>query len=242
MAYGVARHDVVLFGGTAKTGLTASSPEAPAHDTWTWNGKTWQQQHPQHAPAFVAAWPATMGFDPASRYMLLYGFSTNYVPQTWAWNGADWTQLNPSSSPEGGGFMFNDGRSLYVVAPSTTPVLGRYPNQTWRWDGSSWRLLTLKSDLPRPGALGGAYDEKRSDLVVFNGDTWIWDGATWTRQHPLQQPTSIGYMAYFRPLNEVVMWGDSGGNQSNDTWAWDGTNWKLIQAGTAHPTTSNGGK
>jgi hypothetical protein len=54
-------------------------------------------------------------------------------------------------------------------------------NETWTWDGTNWvRLITGLSPYPRQSA-GMAFDERRSETVMFGGlsnrrllsDTWV---------------------------------------------------------------------
>jgi hypothetical protein len=217
MAYDEAHHDVVLFAG------------AGVEATWTWNGSTWRQMHPLHAPAIAYAWQGpTMQFDPITRTVLLYGFTSTYQAQTWSWNGADWTQLTPATSPADIATMVYDGHELLLLANSHGQVGGRYLTQTWAWDGSRWNLLSPAVNLPLLGFASGAYDPTRAKLVLLTSDTWAWDGSNWSRQHPSLQPPVAGYMVYMPSLREVVSWADLSSSAYSDLYAWDGVNWNLI--------------
>ena len=239
--YDAAHRVSVLFGGMGFGSGTHPVPIALA-DTWTWNGRTWSSQHPQHSPQLTFNWPASMGFDPVTRNVILYGFGTDYKPQTWSWNGSNWSELNPPDSPASSGTMFSDGRRLFVVAPPFQPVGGRYLNQTWRWEGGDWKLLSLRNDMPEPGVFAAAYDKKHGQLIAYDGDTWSFDGVGWTRLHPLTRPPGFGYTVYFGSRQQVVSWGDMFGSPNNDMWAWDGSNWTLVQKGTASPKPTPSGK
>src|ERR1700724_510836 len=61
MAFDTNTGTIVLFGG-----MGASSP---LHDTWTWDGSSWTQQHPAHNPPATVIGP--MAYDPASHDILL---------------------------------------------------------------------------------------------------------------------------------------------------------------------------
>jgi hypothetical protein len=242
MAYDSARHEVVLFGGMALVGAN-STAVASIGDTWTWNRSTWREKHPPHEPAIGFDWQSpAMGFDPISRTVLLYGFTTSYQAQTWSWNGSDWTLLRPSTTPTSAGTMASDRHELLLLAATPGQVGGRYFTQTWAWDGSNWNLLNPKVNLPLLGFVSAAYDPERAQLVLLTGDTWTWDGSTWSRQHPALQPPSVGYMVYMSSLHEVVSWGDVSSSQDNQMFAWDGTTWKLIEPGTAVPPSGSNGK
>jgi hypothetical protein len=84
-----------------------------------------------------------------------------------------------------------------------------------------------------------AYDEARSEVVLFGGntgapfhplrsDTWTWDGTNWTQQRPDFHPNERyeSGMAYDAGRGEVVLFGGLGnGDFFADTWTWDGTTW-----------------
>lgn len=242
MAYDSARHNVLLLADMSQAaGIAINSV---LDDTWIWNGSTWQDKHPQHEPAIGFDWqPPTMGFDPISQTVLLYGFTKDYQAETWSWNGSDWAQLRPSTTPTSAGTMAYDGHQILLLAASSGQVGGRYLTQTWAWDGSNWNLLNPKVNLPLLGFVSTAYDPQRSQLVVLTGgDTWTWDGSSWSRQHPALQPPSVGYMVYMSSLHEVVSWGDVSSSLDNQMFAWDGSTWKLIEPGTAVPPSGNNGK
>jgi hypothetical protein len=83
MAYDKATGTVVLFGGymgSAPTGHYLA-------DTWTWNGKTWTQQHPAASPS--ARDEADMAYDAATRSVVLFGGFANIgrgdLVDTWTW-------------------------------------------------------------------------------------------------------------------------------------------------------------
>jgi hypothetical protein len=235
VAYDEPHHVVVLYGGRGN-GPGVSRQPVDFTDTWTWDGSTWTQKHPAHSPAFNEDWPATMGFDPVSRTVLLYGFAkipsgsgSTIMPETWSWNGSDWAQLSPAVTPESSGDMFSDGRHLFL---STPPVDAGSHAQISEWDGRSWIAVSSENELPTDSGVGSAaFDVHRDQLVMLNGDTWIWDRSHWLRMHPDQQAPT-GYMVYFASLHAVVSWGDRWGASSNELWAWNGSNWKLMLAGT----------
>jgi hypothetical protein len=242
MAYDQVRHVTVMYGGMALEVPGGKGGVGPANDTWTWDGKSWRQQHPAHEPGLTFDWPATMDFYSGSGTVLLYGFqklasgnSTTMQAQTWSWNGSDWTRLSPSTSPTTIGQMVGG----YLIAQSADRVAGRYVSQMWLWNGSSWVLLGPGNDAPFVSG-SAAYDARGSRLVVFNGDTWTWDGSKWTRQHPAHEPPAAGYMTYFPPLNAFVQYGALYGNTNNDVWAWNGTDWTLLEAGNVAPPKRSG--
>jgi hypothetical protein len=235
MAYDQARNDVVLFGGSGQP--AGRGGETQLDDTWTWNGSSWKERHPAHVPPIDFDWRPSMAYDPGSKTVLMYAFEkttsgnqSSMVAETWSWNGSDWTRLAPVTGPTLPGTMVAGASELYLIADAAARAGGHYVRQMWRWAGTTWSLV---GDFAQPLAGEMAFDSERNVLVSFEGgDTWTWDGSTWTRQHTRNQPASAGYMAYFPPLHEVVMWGELYTNWSNAMWAWDGADWRQVAAGT----------
>jgi len=85
LASAPAAGSVVLFGGEVPGG-----DDAFLHDTWTWNGTTWNQQHPaSHPPASFDG--AMTGDTTAGNVVLFGGLGGNEstilrVHGTWTWN------------------------------------------------------------------------------------------------------------------------------------------------------------
>ena len=248
VAYDAARHVVVLFGGRGVSSGAGSQP-VDLGDTWTWDGRDWTRLRPAHSPALNYDSPAAMGYDPASRTVLLLGFAkvvsgstTTMTPQTWSWNGSDWTHLNPASSPLSPADMFSDGSHLFLTAPPAAVASVHSTVQMSEWDGRSWVPVASENSLPpESGLMSAAYDLQRHELVVLSGgDTWTWAQSRWLRVHPgLQPPT--GCMVYFAALHEVVSWGERWGTSSNEMFAWDGTTWRTVQPGNVIPSPAPSG-
>jgi hypothetical protein len=226
MAYDGARRNVVLLGGVQmpKTRGVAMN----LTDTWLWNGSSWRELHPPHAPALdYDAGSPSMAFDPITGTVLLYGIAADRSTQTWSWNGQDWTHFSAAGGPQLSGTMANDGRQVFLVAGSNGMVGGRFITQTWAWTGSAWSLLHPSVELPSMEYLSVAYDPAAGQLVLLGSDTWIWNGSSWSRAHPSIQPPR-GYMVYVASLQKIVSWGDVYSDQDSDMWAWNGTEWSLI--------------
>jgi len=232
MAYDAARQRVVLVGGM---GSAPNNKGQILRDTWTWDGRSWVQQHPVTQPPDVQGLP--LAYDPISH--LVIGFyverNPNGTSHTVAWNGSDWQELNPSTQPSKTffGTLISDGSRLLFVSQQIGPEGGRYFSQTWSWNGHDWQRLNPRVNLPSGGAM--VYDKANGQVVALNLDTWTWDGSTWTRQHPTHAPHGAPYMAYFPALRNVMAWGDQT-SKSGDLWSWTGSNWILLQAGAPAPS------
>lgn len=84
MAYDIARHRVVLFGGNADAAVT--------NDLWDWDGSTWVRRTTVTAPA--ARTGAAMATDIARASVVLYGgrSPSRNLGDTWEWDGTGWIQ------------------------------------------------------------------------------------------------------------------------------------------------------
>lgn len=136
-AYDEARHQVVLFGGTAANGMVALD------DTWTWGGSSWTQQHPSVSPPARAY--AAMTYDPHAHDVLLVGGRGAQKPVpgvcgsgSASSSGSAVAPSSPLSSP-----LIGATAPSPPGAPndaSTAPCMASPPvlSDTWTWDGSNW--------------------------------------------------------------------------------------------------------
>src|SRR4029077_10949275 len=86
MAYDSSQHVAVLFGGDA------------SGETWTWDGKSWTQQHPATSPP--PRQDASMVYDAGHQVVVLFGGQrAQQLNDTWVWDGVNWKQLHPATSP-----------------------------------------------------------------------------------------------------------------------------------------------
>lgn len=199
-----AHHQVLLFGGLA----CARGACNYLHDTWTWDGRTWTEQHPPASPSARAA--ASMVYDAATQEILLFGGvncltdssdSCTDLGDTWTWDGQAWTQQNasPAPSPRTGASMAFDLAHEQVVlfggiaceAESCT-----YFDDTWTWDGQTWALQRPPASPSGRTAAALTYDAGSQRIVLVGGrdcpdppggdpchvldDAWLWDGSAWT--------------------------------------------------------------
>jgi hypothetical protein len=235
MAYDVAQHTLVLFGGILSSGQMTN-------ETWAWNGKEWSQLHPASSPP---ALQGIMTYDAASAQiiLLLYQVQSGGVVanEMWAWDGATWQQLHPPAMPEviGASLAYDATRRQVVLFGGGVPNghLVTYSNATWTWDGTTWRQQhPAAAPQPRTGA-AMAYDSARQQMVLYGGsgqssfaDIWTWDGTTWRQQHPALMPPARqqASLVYDDVTQQVILFGGIGlsDQQSlSDTWVWNGSGW-----------------
>jgi hypothetical protein len=187
MAYDAARREVVLFAGGGG-GLS---------DTWTWDGSTWNEQHPSSSPPFRAS--PSLAYDAVAKVVVLFGGQqgiedVKYLHDTWTWDGITWTKQHPTDFPSGRsavGLAALPARHQ-VVQFGGTNVMGPLRG-TGTWDGTNWTGQIQALSPSARYSQGMAYDRATRQVLLFGGygplpegfsgalgDTWTWDGEDWT--------------------------------------------------------------
>jgi hypothetical protein len=187
MTYDAVRHQVVLFGGGLYPNILG--------ETWVWDGSNWTRKIPTNSPPPRA--DHHLAFDAARGKVLLFG-SWNGVTSfddTWTWDGSNWTQHFPATSPPSRfsyGIVYDASVGKIVLfggehcgdsncgsQPGSPPPT--FFNDTWTWDGTTWTQQFPATSPPETAEHATAYDEARSQIVVFGGfngsftnDTWVW--------------------------------------------------------------------
>jgi len=206
MVYDITRDRVVLFGGLA----SLLSP--PLGDTWEFDGVTWTQRFPAHAPQRRV--DHAMAYDVASQGALLFGGRTGQAVShgdTWVWDGTDWAQVAVTGpSPRHGHAMscdWNRGRTVMFGGFAAGAV-----GDTWEWNGSSWsHVLTGPAPSAR-SSHGMAFDFESGITVLHGGtqngaETWEWDGAEWTQHGSTNLGTTNHVLVYDARLRRTTSFG-----------------------------------
>ena len=235
VAYDQARGQLVLFGGVDGTRLL--------NDTWTWNGKSWTQQHPAATPP--ARQPAAMAYDPVRHVVLMFGgIGLGTLNDTWTWDGRAWIQRQPLHVPA----LTESWPTAMAFDPISRMVLlyghtaTDYAMQTWAWNGSDWLQLHPATD---PGIDMPMMVSTADHALLLGGgariggryftQTWSWDGSDWKQLDPRANlPASQFAVAFDEQHNRIVAV-DAG---NGDTWTWDGATWtrQLPGKGVAFPS------
>ena len=228
--YDSLQHTVVLFGGSGPQGIGQG---LYFQDTWTWDGRQWQEQHPVHSPN--PRMRAGMAFDERHGVVVMFGGEgeTTYTA-TWTWDGSDWTLQDPATVPPArhlAGMAYDAARGLTVLFGGSLGAARL--NDTWTWDGANWTMQPA----PAPAASGWTsvtYDAEIEQLVAYvyyaldnhpvAEYTITWDGARWIDRTRSDDPSPRAEtrMAYDPATHQVVMYGPT-----SDLWAWDGSRWSL---------------
>ncbi len=227
-AYDAARERVVLFG---------------QGETWEWDGASWLQRSPVHAPA--ETWGAGMAYDESRRRVVLFGGPG----ETWEWDGSDWLQLLPATSPAprvGHSMVYDAARRRVLLYGGSLAGGHAYWNNlddTWEWDGVDWQQRSpTRSPAARCcGAM--AYDASRQMTVLYGGysigmrygfpfpepqgDSWEWDGSDWRQTTAAGLPAFDGALAaYDVARRRITLVGCS--PLGLETWDFDGTTWTAV--------------
>jgi hypothetical protein len=186
----------VIYGG--RQGPANSS----LYDTWTWDGRAWNQVVAPGSPQVISPVAA---FDPPTGKVLLFGMAPDYKSvQTWMWDGG-WHQLQPATSPtaRSSTAMAYDVNSGHIIlfGGRTGPGDSRYLGDTWSWDGTNWTQLkpvvspSARQTASMVSASNGAFLYGGLQPGVENTDSWIWEGTTWrqigTAHAPPASPAEI---------------------------------------------------
>lgn len=160
MGWDPIRRQVLLFGGSAATGIDFT-------DTWEWDGSTWAQRIPAATPPW--SWPHALATNTVRQRVVLVGRG-----QTWEWNGTDWLLQTPTRSPQWSGWATFDAARQQVVLVDGA-------SNTWEWDGANWEERERLTS-PALEASVISYDEPRHRIVLFGVRqriVLVWRGDLW---------------------------------------------------------------
>jgi hypothetical protein len=257
MAYDPALGKIVAFGGVYAAMMAGRTSPYVYADTWTFDGKTWSEQHPATSPP--ARFGAAMAFDPRIGKLVLFGGNGSGPRDTWTYDGTNWTKQKPATRPPARGepAMAYDpahgnlvlfGGSRFAVHPCGAGPFAD-SGDTWTYNGTNWtRHSPTRSPSPRRGAVM-ANDPATGQLILFGGayathdcgsvelnDTWTYSGTTWSRLAPSIRPSvrETPSMAYDEHTSQLIIFGGetlAGGNKA-DTWAYQtvGTGYRFVAA------------
>ncbi len=229
MAYDTTNHRMVLY------------EPGPVPQTWTWDGRTWAQQHPAHMPPSRV--DAAMTADPSrGGVVLVGGTAQGDRSDVWAWDGTDWSLVVADQGP-----LFGAAHAV-VASPKVKGSLlvignvGVYQLAGGAWSslGVSWPATTgfVGNVAYAPGA-------QQAGFVRYGpgGETWTWlpgQDPTWVVRTPRCSPPGRWVngerpaLAYDEWREVVVLFG---GLHGNDTWTFDGATWAPAVGGPTPPAT-----
>jgi hypothetical protein len=238
MAYDAADHCVVLFGGYNGAGTAYN-------DTWIFENDSWESVNVTGASP-SPLWRATMTYDAADGYVLLFGGTTAAgAPrnETWSFSGGTWTNrtANTSGAPPARyrAAMTYDAADGYVLlfGGCTTVTAGCSSSDTWKYVAGNWTDLTGSVGTPPPARVYAAmsYDPATDSVLLFGGatstagaelaDTWEFTAGYWydLTANQTQSPSARSLSALIPawPAGYLLLFGGNGvGGQLADSWAY----------------------
>lgn len=234
MAYDTKRGKIFSFGGYVD-GVSLGELRVLENNDW---------RMVSNLPEMKASEPG-FAYDSNRDKLIVFGGSAErglVNNATWEWNGSEWKKFE-GEGPEGRqafAMAYDSKRKKTVLFGGADGNGKTFSDDVWEFDGFRWKKITPEK--PGPGSRispGYAYDTKRGLLIIFGGlsngmkgDTWSWDGNEWKQLSTAgPPPRAMGYMAYDKKRDKVVLFGGRLGwpNDANDTWEWDGNEWKEIQ-------------
>jgi hypothetical protein len=194
-------HRVIAFGGVVHEMFLEDAKdwqETMSSDTWAYDPvtSTWTRLDPA-GPVPAARWGASIGYDPTTRRVILYGgdgAGENTVLMsddislydTWAYDPASntWTELSPTFQGLGGAMPAVRAATLHYD-PALGQMVCAYEQSIWLYDpaANTWTELGYANQLApeRWGASGIAYDATAHQVILYGGegpsgylgDTWL---------------------------------------------------------------------
>jgi hypothetical protein len=231
----------LMFGGIGGVG-GAPTGESVFGDTWIWTDSRWLALHPSTSPPARSG--ASLGYDPLSKRMILYGGGSNFYLQgidpsrndTWAWDGTTWSELFPAHVPTPSSCCSPTQMVTNAAVPALWLTLGLA--RTWSWTGSDWAETTPATRPPERFDFGLAYDGQLAGVVAacgyagegttlpgeaapYHDDTWLWKDGAWSELHPATKPARGPCVAaYDAARGDLVVFSGAGG-----TFTFDGVSW-----------------
>lgn len=219
LVYDAAMSELVLFGGQALIGGSATGPSEFLNDTWVLNATGWHQLHPAHAPSSRADF--AMAYDAADAEVLLFGGGGGIgIPHsrwtlyndTWTFQNGQWSNITSTvgSAPSpridtSAVFDPTDGYVLLAGGASGGPTLldpcGFTLSDQWVFSGGHWSKLTVTGTAPPAGA----------------GSLWF------------DSSTSTTY--YFEEQENLTAVGEGCRAVVDDVWSYAHGNWTLLAPG-----------
>jgi hypothetical protein len=211
---------------------------------------TWAEVSPKFGPS--PRWQASMAYDAADGYVLLFGGSNGSVTsgQTYSYSNGTWSMLSPIPSPSARSeaSMAYDAQDGYTLLFGGRASNGKVLGDTWEYLGGTWTNLTAGlSTAPSPRFGASIVDDASDGYVLLIGgeapngslldDAWSWRAGAWTLLgHFPQVPSFQGGMTFDASDNYVLAFG--GGNATgagaNSTWTYKAGVWTELDL-SEHP-------
>lgn len=245
---------VLMFGGLDEYGLP---------DAWTWSfvHGNWTNLTGAVGVAPSARWGASMVYDPAAGYALLFGGCLDpscslVAGDTWSYAHDRWTNLTGSTTAappaRGEASMTYDEQDGCVLLFGGLGADQAALNDAWCFEGRQWSALSASKTVPAPRVNAMmSYDSALGEVVLFGGrsatgdldDTWTFANGSWSNDTAIGTLSpgarNSGMMVFDAAGNYLMLVnGAHGSSFLDDEWSFDGSWSELAVAG--HPEASYG--
>ncbi len=230
----------VLYGGER---TTTAGALVPSNQTWSFSSSGWTNRTTGFTPPFSLVGNATLAWDGADGYLLLYLVCAGgcLQPESWSYLGGTWSRITSTSvpSPRSGASMTYDPKDGYVVLFGGASPTGRNLDDTWTYLGDSWsNRTTLAGPAPQAAQPSGlAYDGGAGTVLMQEGHrvscatspctsvptsgTWAFLGGAWTNLTPTlvgAPPPGGSAFVYDAKVGASVLAGEPGPAGGTLTW------------------------
>lgn len=239
MVYDSIHGHQILFGGFWQT---YNSGPGVDDETWTFDGFTWRQVHPQIHPAARAG--HGMAFDKSRATTVVFGgcagdnsaACSSLIGDTWTFDGTIWTracwpgctseQCSCTSMPSprtNAQVFWDDTRGEVVLFGGHNGSADL--NDMWGWNGATWSQLN-PANRPSARSRGQIATDAARDVTLLTGgsgltDTWLWQNGNWTQAATSGTPP--GQVWYDEATQQFTSFAPSGTPRG----IWTGSGWNV---------------
>ena len=173
-AYDPIRDRIVMFGGSVVSSDGKGTISA-IHDTWEFDGTTWNKRGADNAPAVTKP---IVTYDEANHQIIMVGLDesssnqTGTAMYTYDSSTGNWNQIKPDGLPAcvNESHVAFDGETNSVILTGGVCTDSDSLDSTFSWDGTKWTKVDLGTTTPER-TFGGAmaYDPNNQRLVLYGG-------------------------------------------------------------------------
>src|SRR3989441_2220056 len=259
MAYDALPADryTVLFGGTPVNPTTPGRLTSALRDTWRFSGGTWTNITTVTGPSARAG--ASISFDPADGYLLLFGGQspTAILGDTWKFSSGSWTSISTSTDPGrrvlgsmsydatiGDDYLVLFG-GANVTSITSSQGYSDLRRDTWKFSAGSWTNITTATGPVSQFGSPIVFDAGQgAGYVLFfstDGLSWKFSAGVWTSIiTPSPSLRASPSMVYDAADGYVILFGGTSQSYPNPTFIFFHDTWKF-QAGVWTNITVSGG-
>src|SRR2546427_108687 len=237
----------VFFGGPPVNPTTPGRLTSALRDTWRFSGGTWTNITTVTGPS--ARPGASISFDPADGYLLLFGGQspTAILGDTWKFSSGSWTSISTSTDPGRrvlGSMSYDatigDDYLVLFGGANVTSITSSHGysdlrRDTWKFSAGSWTNITTATGPVSQFGSPIVFDAGQgAGYVLFfstDGLSWKFSAGVWTSIiTPSPSLRASPSMVYDAADGYVILFGGTSQSYPNPTFIFFHDTWKF-QAG-----------